>query len=435
MTSINEYRSRRQLVANNLPPDSLAIIPAASEVYRNGDAQYRFRQDSDFYYLTGSNESDGLLIITSGTKSESILFNLPKNPELEQWTGIRLGQSEAVTALGVDAAYSLDDCDSSLIELLSDKQAVYSFLGRFPEWDERIHNAWLTVKRLQRKGISAPAAFCDLTPIVSELRLIKSDAEIALMQQAADISVNAHKRVMGICRQAENEHQLEAELVYEFLRHGCRSVAYDPIVASGKNACILHYTANNQPLKPGELILIDAGGEYHNYAADITRTFPVNGRFTGEQRAIYELVLSAQKAALDCVRPGKAWNEMQLVILRTLTRGLVDLGLLKGRVDDLIAQGAYKTFYMHNSGHWLGLDVHDSGAYKINKQWRALQPGMVLTVEPGIYIKPNHPNVDERWLGIGVRIEDDILVTKSGYMNLTKELPVEVQELEALIRG
>lgn len=435
MISKQAYKKRRQQLAMSLPSAAIALIPAASETLRNGDAHYRFRQDSDFYYLTGSHEPDGLLVITSGKKSESILFNRPKNPAEEQWTGIRLGQDDAIDVLGVDFAYALDECDTYLVDLLCDKQAVYYSLDRNDKWDALIHTAWAKVKRQARRGVVAPDAFCDLAPKLSELRLFKSDAELALMQQAATISVNAHQRVMQMCRHADYEYQLEAELAYEFLKNGCRSPAYEPIVASGDNACILHYNANNQPLNDGDLVLIDAGGEFENYAADITRTFPLNGRFSAEQRAIYELVLAAQKAGLDWVKPGAPWHNVQETIVQVLTAGLVDLGILRGDVDNLIERGAYKPFYMHNSGHWLGLDVHDCGSYKIKNQWRLFEPGMVLTVEPGIYISRDLQGVDERWQGIGVRIEDDISVTAKGYHNLSGNLAVQADELEAIIRG
>ena len=327
------------------------------------------------------------------------------------------------------------ELDRRLPELLAGKQAVYYAIGRYPIWAKRILDAWEIVKGQVRRGVKAPEAFCDLAPIIGEMRLFKSTAEIALMQRAAEISVAAHQRAIQTCRVACHEYQLEAELLYEFSRQGCRSVAYDSIVAGGSNACILHYTENNKPLQSGDLVLIDAGGEFENYAADITRTFPVNGRFSPEQRLIYDLVLRAQKAGIACVRPGCAWDEVQRTIVQILTAGLVELGLLHGSVDELIAYEAYKPFYMHNSGHWLGLDVHDCGLYKIEGKWRALEPGMVLTVEPGVYISADLDGVDRRWWGIGVRIEDDIVVTLDGNKNLSSDLPVEIDDLEALVRG
>ncbi len=435
MITQNEYQERRLNLAMKLSHDSVAIIPAAHEKLRNGDAHYRFRQDSDFYYLTGYHEADAVLLITSGKESRSYLFNLPRDPQQEQWTGKRLGQDGAKQSLGVDEAYDVNKIDAMLCELLEHKRAIYYFVGRYPDWEKRIFQAWQTVKNNIRRGISAPESFFDLSSIVGEMRLFKSDQEMVLMRKAAAISVAAHRRAMQACTKARFEYELEAELMYEFVRGGCRSVAYDSIVACGQNACVLHYTANDQALKPGDLVLIDAGGEFENYAADITRTFPLNGKFSGEQRAIYELVLAAQTAGKDCIRPGCGWFEVQEAIVQILTTGLVDLGLLKGDVDTLIQMQAYKPFYMHNSGHWLGIDVHDCGQYKVNHIWRPLEVSMVLTVEPGLYISEDIKGVDPRWHGIGVRIEDDIHVTDLGYENLTAALPTGIEDIEALIRG
>lgn len=435
MITENEYQQRRLNLALKLSPDSVAIIPAAQEKLRNGDAHYRFRQDSDFYYLTGYHEPDAVLLITSGKESRSYLFNLPRDPLQEQWTGKRLGQEGAKERLGVDEAYDLNKIETMLCEFLENKKAVYYFAGRYPHWERKILKAWQRVKNNIRRGINAPESFCDLAPMVGEMRLFKSDQEMVLMRKAAEISVAAHRRAMQTCKKARFEYELEAELMYEFMRGGCRSVAYDSIVAGGRNACVLHYTENNQALKPGDLVLIDAGGEFENYAADITRTFPLNGKFSAEQRTIYELVLEAQTAGKDCIRPGCGWFDIQEAILQVLTSGLVDLGILQGDVNTLIETQAYKPFYMHNSGHWLGIDVHDCGQYKVNQIWRPLEESMVLTVEPGLYISEDIKGVDPRWHGIGVRIEDDIHVTELGYENLTAALPTKIEEIEALIRG
>lgn len=431
----SEYETRRKNLAQQLADDSIAIISAAHESLRNGDAHYRFRQDSDFYYLTGFNEPDALLVITSGNSSQSILFNRPRNPAQEQWTGKRLGQDGAISELGMDQAFPIASLEEELPKLMSGKTAVYFILGRDLSLEKRLMTTLNTIKSQVRKGIKAPETFCDLEPLISEMRLFKSEAELDLMRRAASISVSAHKRAMQVCKHMEHEYQLEAELIHEFSRHGCRSVAYDPIVGSGENACILHYTDNNKPLRRGDLVLIDAGGEYGNYAADITRTFPVSGTFSPEQKSIYELVLKAQKAGIAVIKPGIPWNSVQQIMVRILTSGLVELGLLHGDVDELIEKEAYKPFYMHNSGHWLGLDVHDSGRYKINNEWRPLEPGMVLTVEPGIYISAGMSGVDKRWWDIGVRIEDDVVVTPTGHEVLTAALPVDVEEIEALMRG
>jgi Xaa-Pro aminopeptidase len=431
----HEYHTRRRALAAKLPEDSIAIIPAANELLRNGDVHYRFRQDSNFYYLTGFNEPEALLVITAGEFSKSYLFNRPRNPAAEQWTGKRLGQEDACEVLGVDHAYSIANFALHLPELLADKRAIYYAIGRHPNYEKQILDALLSVKEQIRRGVKAPEALCDLEPLLSELRLIKSEAEIKLMRQAAAISVTAHKRALQVCRLVNNEYQLEAELLYGLTQQGCHSQAYNPIVGSGANACILHYNANNQPLSNGDLVLLDAGGEFENYAADITRTFPVNGCFSTEQRLIYELVLKAQKAGIACIKPGIAWHAIQETMVHILTSGLCELGLLRGQVDELIASEAYKPFYMHSSGHWLGLDVHDAGRYKINGEWRLLEAGMVLTVEPGLYISEGINGVDQRWWNIGVRIEDDILVTNNGHENLTAALPVEIADIEALMRG
>ena len=431
----NDYQKRRLDLARSMPSNSVAVIPAANEILRNGDSHYRFRQDSDFYYLTGCNEPDALLLITAGSDTKSILFNRERSPALEQWTGVRIGQEGARELLGVDEAYPLSDVAARLPEFLAGKHAVYQFFGRSPAWEKVLFAAWHKVKGQARKGISAPLAFCDLAELLGEMRLFKSQSEIALMREAARMSVMAHQRAMRACSKAQTEYQLEAELWYELTRQGSRGMAYDPIVAGGNRACTLHYTDNNKPLKPGDLVLIDAGGECDNYAADITRTFPLNGRFSPEQRLIYEAVLRAQKAGIACVKPGCLWDTIQKTIVRSLTSDLVDLGILHGEIDGLIEQEAYKSFYMHNSGHWLGLDVHDCGAYKKDSAWRELQPGMVLTVEPGLYISEQSANVDSRWQGIGVRIEDDILVTEDGFENLTAALVVDTDAIEAFLRG
>lgn len=435
MISQQEYQTRRKKLAAQLPTNSIALIAGAQELHRNGDAHYRFRQESDFYYLTGFNEPDTLLLITSEKCSRSILFNRPRNSAEEQWTGKRLGQEAAVTQLGMDSSFSIHDLANELPKLLMGIDGLYYSFGKNASLERQIMDALMQVKAQVRKGIKAPDNLNDLEPILSEMRLFKSEAEITLMRRAAEISVEAHKKAMRACASAKNEWELEAELIYEFTRQGCRSVAYDPIVGSSENTCILHYTENNKPLCQGELVLIDAGGEYENYAADITRTFPINGQFTQEQRAIYKLVLKAQKAGINAIKPGLAWNQIQLIIIRILTAGLCDLGILQGSVEELIEKEAYKPFYMHNSGHWLGLDVHDAGRYKINNEWRPLEEGMVLTVEPGLYISNTIPNVDKRWWNIGVRIEDDILVTSTGHEVLTAGLPVDVTEIEALMRG
>ncbi len=429
------YDKRRQALARLLPINSLAIIPAATECIRNGDAHYRFRQDSDFYYLTGFDEPDAVLLVIAGETGHSVLFNRPRALQEEQWTGPRLGQDNAPAVLGVDEAFELSSFESSLPSYLVGKQAIYYPVGRHPAYEASVFRAWQVVKTQGRRGLATPTCVTDLSSILGEMRVIKSADEMALMREAARISVLAHVRAMRACRGLKTEHELEAEILYTLVREGCRDTAYDSIVASAEHACVLHYTANNASLDPAGLVLIDAGGEFGHYAADITRTFPVNGRFDKHQRLIYALVLRAQQAGIACVKPGCRWDLIQQTIVRVLTEGLVELEILVGKVDDLIEQEAYKPFYMHSSGHWLGLDVHDVGAYRINGVWRTLEPGMVLTVEPGLYISKTMEQVDPVWRGIGVRIEDDILVTATGHENLTKDLPVEIDAIEDLLRA
>lgn len=428
---VSEFIKRRQKIASLLPANSLLIIPAAKEVIRSGDTHYRFRQDSDFYYLTGFNEPQAILIILAKS-AQTILFTRPRNLETEQWTGRILGPEDAKIELKVDEAYPIFEFDSLLPEILADKDIIYLPLDKRAFLQQRILKAWQKIKGLQRSGIKAPEIFADLSPVIGNMRLYKSQAEISLMKKAASISIDAHLRAMRKLKHLNFEYELEAELIYEITRQAAVNFAYDPIVASADNACILHYSKNNEPIVKDKLILIDAGAEWKNYAADITRTMPANGKFNAVQRDIYELVLQAQQKAIKLIKPGLHFDKMQLIIVKTITNGLIDLGLLKGNVEDLIATGAYKKFYMHSSGHWLGLDTHDVGDYKINNKWRKLEEGMVLTVEPGIYICAES-KVHKKWQGIGVRIEDDIVVTKDGCVNLTEKLPVLVQDIEAVI--
>jgi Xaa-Pro aminopeptidase len=435
MITIEEYKKRRQALSQQLPSNAVALIPAASEPLRNGDAHYRFRQDSDFYYLTGFNEPDALLVICSGGAGESVLFNRPRNEAEEQWTGPRLGQEDANAVLGVDFAFPLSRLDEMLPQLLAGKSLVYYPLGRSSQWEARFRETWFRVKNNARRGLASLEGFYDSSCLLGEMRLFKSDAELALMREAARVTTAGHRRAMRACSALTHEYQLEAELVYEFTRQGCRDVAYDSIVASGPAACVLHYTENNQLLRPNALILVDAGAEYQNYAADVTRTYPKNGTFSHEQRQIYELVYLAQQAAIAAVQPGCRFEQIQAIVVRTLTEGLVDLGILTGEVDGLIEQGAYRSMYMHQSSHWLGLDVHDCGNYRVNGESRRLAPNMVLTVEPGLYFHHDLQTVASRWRGIGVRIEDDIRVTESGHENLTASLPAAASDIEVLVRG
>jgi len=371
-----DYQARRQHLANHLPADALVVIPAASERIRNGDSHYRFRQDSDFYYLTGFDEPDAVLLITGGERSESILFNRPKSELEERWTGPRLGQIDAPQKLGIDAAYTIAELETRLLEILLDKRAIYYPMGRYPQHERMLRHAWARVKSQARRGQHVPEVCADIMPILSELRVIKDDSEIRCMQEAARISVKAHEAVMRACKHARHEYELEAEFLYALGREGCQNIAYSSIVAGGERGCILHYIDNNQVLDPNQLVLVDAGGEVGYYAADITRTYPVSGTFSTEQRLIYDLVWRAKKAGIASVKPGMAWDSMQAAIVYELTSGLCELGILKGSIDDLIDLGAYKPFYMHSSGHWLGLDVHDVGAYIMDNKSRLLEPGM-----------------------------------------------------------
>ena len=431
----HDYGKRRQALAKQLPDHSVAVIPAGKEMLRNGDADYRFRQNSDFYYLTGFNEPEAVLLIFSNPTNQSVLFTRPRNPNEEQWQGKRLGPEAACATLGVDLAFSIDDLATQLPQFLLDKQTLVYAIGQEWAWDKRLLDALAQSKKHLRAGYSVPGTLMDISSLLGELRLLKSATEIECMREAAKITVAAHQRAMQACKQARYEYELEAELIYEFTRRGCRAPAYDSIVAAGNHACILHYTANDGLLQQGDLVLIDAGAEFQCYAADVTRTFPISGQYSAEQRAIYELVLTAQQTAIAMIQPGLAWNDMQKNIINILTQGLIDLKILKGSLADLIETQAYKPFYMHNSGHWLGLDVHDCGRYRLDGQWRSLSPGMVLTVEPGIYISPGMEKVDPRWWGIGVRIEDDILVTEQGHDNLTGALQTHPTDIEALLRG
>lgn len=428
-----DYQARRQALARLLPENAIAMIPAASEVLRNGDSHYRFRQASDFYYLTGFNEPDAVLFITAGERSESILFNRPNDAVAERWMGPRLGQDAAIKTLLVNTAFSIHELTTRLPELLLDKQAVYYPMGHAMKDDILLQKAWRATKNKAGRLQNTPKIFADITPVLGELRLIKDKQEIHCMREAARISMAAHKCVMRVASKAKYEYELEAEFIYALGQMGCRNMAYDAIVAGGNRACTLHYTANNQALKSGDLLLIDAGAEVGHYAADITRTYPLNGKFSTEQRLIYELVWRAQQAGMACVKPNAPWDSIQTAVVDELTSGLVALGILKGDVDDLIASGAYKAFYMHSAGHWLGLDVHDAGVYQQNHTSRLLQPGMALTVEPGLYIAEDCEQVDKKWRGIGVRIEDDLLVTSEGHEQLTEALLVHPDDLEHFI--
>ncbi len=434
MIKMTEYAKRRKALMQQIGENGIIILSSAPEILRNGDSHYQYRQNSDFYYLTGFNEPEAILVLAPKRKEgEYILFNREKDALREMWEGERAGQKGACKDYLADQSFPSSEFSKILPELLMGREAIHCSLGMQTEFDNHIITALNKLRVTIRSGTQWPRSIVDIGPSLHEMRLFKSSAEIALMQKAADITTKAFLRAMKACKPGMYENQLEAELLYEFLRGGAHSPAYGSIVGAGKNSCTIHYVSNDQQIHSGDLVLIDAGAEYQNYAADVTRTFPANGRFSAEQRAIYELVLIAQKAAIKSVKPGSAWTTAQDIIVKVLTQGLLDLGILKGKVDSLIEKKAYAPYYVHRSGHWLGLDVHDAGSYRISDKWRKLQPGMALTIEPGLYMSDKIPGLHKRWHHIGVRIEDDVLVTEKGCDVLTREIPKEIADIEALM--
>jgi Xaa-Pro aminopeptidase len=443
---IDRYRERRARVLQAMVDrgGGVAVHFTAPGRVRNRDAEYPYRYDSSFWYLTGFAEPDSALVLVAhGGRREALLFCREKHPERELWDGFRYGPELARPAFGVDAAHPIERLDDLLPEALADAPALFYALGSDAALDARVHG-WLSKVRAQaRAGRRAPAAAHDLAAIVDELRLVKDADEIATMRRAARISAAAHLRAMRACRPGVREYELEAELLHEFRRQGAQSPAYPSIVAAGSNACVLHYPAGHAEAKDGDLVLIDAACEVDGYAADVTRTFPANGRFSAEQRAVYDVVLAAQQAAIDAVRPGQPFDAPHDAATRVLTQGLIDIGLLGGTLDDALAANAVRQFFMHRTGHWLGLDVHDVGDYREpgaeaeaggERRWRTLVPGMVTTVEPGLYIRPA-PNVDERFHHIGIRIEDDVAVTADGHDVLSSDAPKRAGDIESAMRS
>ena len=432
MTTVRDYARRRQNLMQHIG-DGIAIVPSAPIARRNGDVLYRYRPDSDFFYLTGFSEPEAVAVLIPGRASgEFLIFCRERNRAEEMWDGHRAGLEGAVEIFNADDAFPIDDIEDILPGLLENRSKVYCNLGRYPDFDEQLLH-WLSdVKNRKRSGISAPGELVDLGYILHELRLIKGGAEIKAMKKAAAVSVVAHCRAMSRCQPGMFEYEIEAELEYAFRQGGAQYPAYPSIVAGGENACILHYIDNSRRLRKHDLLLIDAGAEIDCYCADITRTFPVSGRFSGRQKALYEIVLEAQLAAIAAVSPGASFNDPHEAAVRAITAGLKDLKLLKGSVDSLIEKTAYRKFFVHRTSHWLGLDVHDVGEYRVGDTWRMLEPGMVLTIEPGIYV-PAHRNIPKQWHGIGIRIEDDVLVTRQGHDVLTQDAPKDPAAIETLM--
>ncbi len=431
-----EFARRRKQLMEHMEPNSIAIVPAAPERTRSRDTEYHYRQDSDFLYLSGFEEPQAVLVlIPEREHGEYVLFVRERNREREIWDGYRAGPEGACSEFEADDAFPIDDIDDILPGLLEGKQRVYYAMGKDSEFDKHVMDWVNTIRAKVRSGATPPGEFLDLSHFLNDMRLFKSAAELRVMKEAGEISASAHVRAMKACKPGVMEYQLEAEILHEFQMSGARFPAYNSIVGGGKNGCILHYIENSAPLKNGDLVLIDAGCELDYYAADITRTFPVNGKFSPEQKALYEICLQAQIEAIAAAKPGKHWNDPHEATVRVITTGLKNLGLLEGDVSELIKSEAYKEFYMHRAGHWLGMDVHDVGDYKVGGEWRVLEPGMVMTVEPGIYIAPDNERVAKKWRGIGIRIEDDVVITKDGNEVITSGVPKTVAEIEALMAG
>ncbi|WP_131111917.1 aminopeptidase P N-terminal domain-containing protein [Sulfuricystis thermophila] len=426
------FRNRRLRLLDHMAAagGGVAIIPTAPERIRNRDTTYPYRADSYFHYLTGFPEPEAVLALIAGPSPQAILFCREKDAEKEIWDGFRYGPAAAREIFAFDAAHSIAEFEAKLPDLLADQPALWYSLGHDADWDARIVKAMNAVRAQTRAGKRAPSVTHDVRAVLDAMRLVKDDHEITLMRRAAQIAASAHRRAMLATAPGKYEYEIEAEFLHEFRRHGCQAPAYPPIVAGGANACILHYVANNQPLEDGKLILIDAGCELDGYASDITRSFPVNGRFSGPQADLYQLVLDAQTAAIAAVKPGVGFLAPHEAALRVLVQGMIDLKLLVGSRDGLIESEAYKRFYMHRTGHWLGLDVHDAGEYRQNETWTTLQAGMTLTVEPGLYVRAAD-DVPAAFHDIGIRIEDDVLVTAHGCEVLSCDAPKTIAAIEA----
>lgn len=435
MIEQKEYKRRRRQLMRMAGTDAIAIVAAAPERVRNNDAHYPYRQDSDFHYLTGFGEPDAVLALVPGREhGEAILFCRERDAERERWDGPRAGTEGAVARYGFDDAFPIDDIDDILPGLIEGRRRVYYHFGRDTEFDLKLIGWVNRVRALVRQGAKPPHEFVALSHLLHDLRLYKSRAELALMRRSARIAAAAHVRAMQATRPGMNEHEVEAELLHTFRKHGAVP-SYEPIVGGGANACVLHYRTNDAPLHDGDLLLIDAGAEYQCYASDITRTFPVNGRFSAEQRALYDVVLTAQLAAIEEVRAGRSFDAYHQAAARTITRGLLKLGLLGGTLERNLREHSYRKFYMHKTGHWLGLDVHDVGDYRIDGEFRVLEPGMVVTVEPGLYVAPDAKGVPAKFRGIGIRIEDDVVVTNGAPEVISIDAPKDADAIEALMKA
>ena len=434
MLDLKEFEQRRAKLLANMC-EGIAVIPTAPEVIRNRDSHYPYRFDSHFYYLTGFKEPESVLVLISGKESRTILFCRDKDMEREIWDGFRYGPEAAKTEFGFDEAYCITQLDDMLPKLMANQTKLFYSLGASSDWDVKV-TSWLNkVKDLARTGVSAPECMVDVRQLIDVQRLLKTSYEIDLMRRSADIAASAHNRAMHFVKPHMKEYEVEAEFLHEFYKNGSQSPAYTSIVAGGANACTLHYNANNCVLNDGALLLIDAGCELDGYASDITRTFPVNGKFSPAQKDLYELVLSSQFAAIDVAKPGKHWNAPHEAALDVLVQGFIDFKLCKGSKEQVLENGSYRQFYMHRTGHWLGLDVHDAGEYKDKAgNWAILEAGNTLTVEPGCYVRPAD-NVPEHFWSIGIRIEDDVLITKTGNEVLTKNAIKTVADIEALMQS
>ncbi|HZF16592.1 MAG TPA: aminopeptidase P N-terminal domain-containing protein [Steroidobacteraceae bacterium] len=431
----DEFAQRRRQLMRMMGKGAIAILPAAPVRLRNNDVEYAYRQDSDFYYLTGFSEPEAVAVLIPGRpQGEFILFVRDRDPQRETWDGARAGTEGATRRYSADDAFPIADIDEILPGLLENRSRVFYTMGIHQDFDQRVVGWVNGLRALGKQGTRTPHEFVALDHLLHDMRLYKSRGELDTLRRSARIAVAAHRRAMGYCRPGRWEYEVMAEIVHEFRRNDA-DTSYQPIVGSGRNTCVLHYRDNNAELKDGDLLLIDAGCEFRYYASDITRTLPVSGRYSPEQRAVYEVVLEAQRAAIAKLRAGNHWNEPHDAAVRAITQGLMKLGLLKGRLAPLIKENAYKPFFMHRTGHWLGLDVHDVGDYKVDGEWRVLEPGMVTTVEPGIYIPAGMSKVARKWWNIGVRIEDDVAVTRGAPEVLTGALPVEPDDVERAMHG